>query len=69
MSENENEGVKSEPGPRLVSTSGAARALGISERHLRTLAGKGYVRVVRLGRRCLIERESIDALISRGGTS
>ena len=48
-----------------MSTSAAARALGISERHLRGLASKGHVRVVRLGRRCLIERGSIDALIVR----
>lgn len=63
----EKEGAQNEPGPRLVSTTSAARALGISERHMRGLAGKGYVRVVRLGRRCLIDRESIDALIARGG--
>jgi excisionase family DNA binding protein len=57
-----------EQGPRLMSTCAAARALAISERHLRTLAARGHLRLVRLGRRCLVERASIDALIARGGT-
>jgi excisionase family DNA binding protein len=53
-------------GPRLMSTSAAARALSISERHLRTLAARGHLRLVRLGRRVLVPREELDRIVREG---
>jgi excisionase family DNA binding protein len=51
---------------RLVSTSAAARTLGISERYLRGLAARGHLRIVRLGRRVLVPRDELDRLVQEG---
>jgi hypothetical protein len=63
-----NSKAQDEPAPRLVSMNVAARDLNISERHARKLASTGFLKIVALGRRRLVERGSIDALINRGGT-
>jgi excisionase family DNA binding protein len=57
---------QNDAGPRLMSTSAAARSLAISERHLRMLAARGYLRLVRLGRRVLVPREEIDRIVQEG---
>jgi excisionase family DNA binding protein len=56
----------STPAPRLVSIAHAAGDLAISERHLRGLIARGLVPVVRLGRRCLIARTTIDRICVEG---
>jgi excisionase family DNA binding protein len=48
--------------PRLLSLDAAALDLGVSERFLRTLIGKGQVGVVRLGRRVLVPRAEVDRI-------
>lgn len=52
--------------PRLLSVDHAAEVLGISSRHLRALAGRGRLRLIRLGRRVLVPREEIDRICAGG---
>lgn len=58
--------VRRELGPQLISTSAAARALGISERHLRGLTERGRLRIVRLGRRVLVPIAEVERLVAEG---
>jgi len=51
----------------LVDVQEAARTLCISPRYLRLLISRGAMPVVRIGRRVLVRRRDIDALIDRGG--
>ncbi len=45
------------------SPAEAARALGISERTMRTAIADARVRVVRIGARVLVPREELEALL------
>lgn len=49
--------------PRLISIARAAELLSISERHARDLARTGAIRVVRLGRRCLVPVSEIARIV------
>src|SRR5690606_15951135 len=51
--------------PLLLSAADAARALGISERHLYDLLDEGALPEVRLGRRRLVPRRALDLLVER----
>jgi len=53
--------------PRLFSLDEAARQLGgVSDRHLRNLAERGQLRLVKLGRRRLVPREELERLAREG---
>ncbi|HLT70075.1 MAG TPA: helix-turn-helix domain-containing protein [Acidimicrobiales bacterium] len=54
--------------PLLLSAADAARALGISERHLYDLLDEGALPEVRLGRRRLVPRRALDLLVERAMT-
>lgn len=49
---------------RLVSLDEAARQLGVCGRHLRNLANRGQLRLVRLGRRVLVPRDEIARIVA-----
>jgi excisionase family DNA binding protein len=51
----------------LVTVQEAAELLHVSVRYVRSLMARGKIPVVRLGRRTLIRRSDLDALIARGG--
>jgi excisionase family DNA binding protein len=51
----------------LLDVNEAATMLHISVRYVRALLGRGSIPVVRLGRRTLIRRADVEALIARGG--
>jgi len=58
------------PEPRLIPLDEAARLLGgVSARHLRTLAGRGDLRLVRLGRRVLVPRDELERIVREGASS
>ncbi|MHB1772283.1 MAG: helix-turn-helix domain-containing protein [Acidimicrobiales bacterium] len=48
----------------LLPVPEAARLLRVSPRYLRTLVSRGDLPVVRLGRRVLIARSDLDALVA-----
>jgi excisionase family DNA binding protein len=48
--------------PRLLSLDAAAHQLSVSARHLRNLAARGQLRIVRLGRSVRVPREEIERL-------
>jgi excisionase family DNA binding protein len=54
------------PGPLLFSVPAAARELSLSVKFLRLLAQRGSLRVVRVGRRVLVQKDEI-LRISREG--
>jgi excisionase family DNA binding protein len=59
--------VKNAQPALLVSASEAAHLLGVSSRFVRLLLARGQIPVVKLGRRRLLRRSDLDALISHGG--
>lgn len=52
--------------PTLVSVGGAAKTICSSKSFVRKLIASGDLRVVRIGRRVLVEQESLLQLIERG---
>lgn len=52
--------------PRLISIVQSAAELSVSERHLRGLIARGLVPTVRIGRRCLIARATLDKIATEG---
>jgi excisionase family DNA binding protein len=53
-----------EPLPKLtLSVDQAAHSLGISSRSLKTLIGKGELKVVRIGRRVLVSVTTLEEFI------
>ncbi|MGB8294777.1 MAG: helix-turn-helix domain-containing protein [Polyangia bacterium] len=59
--------VKNTQPALLVSASEAAHLLGVSSRFVRLLWVRGQIPVVKLGRRRLLRRSDLEALIARGG--
>lgn len=55
--------------PTLVGIGTASAALGLGESTLRRWIREGRLPIVRLGRRVLIRREVLDALVARGEQS
>ncbi|MGB8294778.1 MAG: helix-turn-helix domain-containing protein [Polyangia bacterium] len=51
----------------LLSVPEAADMLAVSTRYIRVLLARGAIPVVRLGRRTLVRRTDVDAIIARGG--
>lgn len=56
-------------GSRLLNIGEAAQELNCSRRTIWRLAGRGELRIVRLGRAVRIDAASIAALIQRGGAA
>jgi excisionase family DNA binding protein len=61
---NENRGYGARP---LMDVDEAAHMLCVSVRFVRILLTRGDLPVVRLGRRTLVRRADVDALVARGG--
>lgn len=61
---NENRGYGTRP---LMDVEEAAHMLCVSVRFIRILLTRGDLPVVRLGRRTLVRRADVDALVERGG--
>lgn len=59
--------VKNAPPALLISANEPARLLGVSSRFVRLLWVRGQVPVVKLGRRRLLRRSDLEAIIARGG--
>jgi excisionase family DNA binding protein len=53
--------------PLLVTVDEVARSLRVSTRYVRSLLRRGAIPVVRLGRRTLVRRADMDAIVARGG--
>jgi excisionase family DNA binding protein len=53
--------------PLLLNLCEVALMMSVSVRYLRLLGRRGDIPLVRLGRRVLVRRTDIDALIARGG--
>ncbi|MGA7741807.1 MAG: helix-turn-helix domain-containing protein [Polyangia bacterium] len=53
--------------PLLLSVTAAAPMLAVSTRYLRVLISSGALPVVRLGRRTLVRRADLLAIVSSGG--
>jgi excisionase family DNA binding protein len=53
--------------PLLLDVATAAQTLSISVRYLRLLISRRKVPAVRLGRRVLVRRRDIDAVVEHGG--
>jgi len=51
----------------LLDVNEAAAMLHISVRYVRALLARGAIPVVRLGRRTLVRRADLEAIIERGG--
>jgi excisionase family DNA binding protein len=51
----------------LLDVNEAATMLHISVRYVRALLSRGDLPVVRLGRRTLVRRADLEAVIARGG--
>ena len=51
----------------LLDVNEAATMLHISARYVRKLLSRGDLPVVRLGRRTLVRRADLEAVIARGG--
>lgn len=51
----------------LLDVPEAAAMLHVSERYVRLIVARGQLACVRLGRRTLIRRADLDAVIARGG--
>jgi excisionase family DNA binding protein len=51
----------------LLDVNEAASMLHVSARYVRALLARGQLPVVRLGRRTLIRRTDLEAIIARGG--
>jgi excisionase family DNA binding protein len=51
----------------LLTVNEAADLLHLSVRYVRILMARGEIPVVRLGRRTLIRRTDLDALVAGGG--
>ena len=51
----------------LLDVNEAAMMLHVSVRYVRSLLGRGKLPVVRLGRRTLVRRADVEAIIARGG--
>lgn len=59
--------VEHEQTSLLVGVSQAARLLQVSPRFVRLLLAQRRIPVVSLGRRRLIRRSDLDAIVNRGG--
>lgn len=55
--------------PKLLTIAQAAEEMTCSRRTIWRLAGRGELRIVRLGRAVRIDAASIAALIQRGGAA
>lgn len=53
------------PEALTYSVAEAARLLGVSERHLRNLIGRGELPVLRLGQRTMIPKVVVARLVER----
>lgn len=53
------------PPALAVGVAEAARLLGVSERHVRSLAASGVVHVVKLGGRTLYPVDALKALLAK----
>lgn len=67
MSQELNRVASNELRPRVLGREETARQLGVSLRTVCRLLENGTFKAVRIGTRCLISTESIDAFIARGG--
>jgi excisionase family DNA binding protein len=52
--------------PLLLDVAETARLLNVSVRFVRILGARGSLPLVRLGRRTLVRRADLDALVARG---
>lgn len=53
--------------PLLIAVDEVACALCVSTRYVRSLIRRGAIPVVRLGRRTLVRRADVEAIVARGG--
>ena len=55
--------------PLLLNLWEAAHMLGLSVRYLRMLYVRGDIPIVRMGRRTLMRRSDVEAIVARGALS
>lgn len=64
-----NPNAVASPRPPVTTMSRTAEELCVSVRTVQRLIGEDELKTVRIGRAVRVTRESIDALIARGGTA